>query len=267
MTDIEVVADRIAATLAAHDPGWQMPRMSALARRYNAKIADIQAIIDDLAARQLVRQSPDGRLYRASPADCQVAVDGLPGLGTTVDPMGGDLACLSYGVTQRPATDEAADALRIPHGEPVSVLRLTWTLNGRPAAVSTTHLARHLADPHLLTNWLTTGAQRHEMPLLPPLTSLNGTGSSPGWPDFYPLDVLSASVQMQLPPYSLTRKLRLAAGQLAVLLTVLSGDGEEGHPAALTSAVLRPDMFRVTVAAGPPGPNGRPLAAWPYDPV
>ena len=259
MTDAEVIADRIAAVLVTHEPGWQLPRATELARRYQADIGQVNTIIDDLVARQLIRRSPSGRLYRASPPECLIALDGIPGLGTAVDPMSGDLTCLSYGVSRRPATDEAADALRIRPGEPVSVLRLAWALDGRPAAVSTTYLARHLAEPSLLTNWLTTGARRSELPL-PPLDAaedrdhLNYTAS---------LRVYSASVQMQLPPPSLARKLRLAAGHLAVLVTVLFGDATAWRPAVLTTAVLRPDMFRITIEAGQPGaPDGHRPAGW-----
>lgn len=31
----ELLADRIAATLVNHEPGWQLPRPSAIARRHN----------------------------------------------------------------------------------------------------------------------------------------------------------------------------------------------------------------------------------------
>jgi DNA-binding GntR family transcriptional regulator len=258
MTDTGVVAERIAAALGTHEPGWQLPRATELARRYSADIDQVHEIIDDLVARQLVRRSPDGRLYRASPPDYLVALDGIPGLGATIDPMSGDLACSSYGVSRRPATEEAAEALRIPRGELVSVLRLAWALNGRPAAVSTTYLARHPAEQDLLTSWLTAGAQGGELSLSPPgAAGQDHLDSSPA------LRPHSASVQMQLPPPWLIRKLRLAAGQLAVLVTVLFGDSTGQCPTALTTAVLRPDMFRVTIATGQPGAaDGSRMAAW-----
>ena len=267
MTDLGVVAERIAAALGTHEPGWQLPRATELARRYSADIDQVHAIIDDLVARQLVRRSPDGRLYRASPPEYLVALDGIPGLGTAIDPMSGDLTCSSYGVSRRPATEEAAEALRVRRGEPVSVLRLAWALNGRPAAVSTTYLVRHLAEQDLLAGWPTTGAQEGGLPLSPPGGA--GRDHRDGQPALRPH---SASVQMQLPPPWLVRKLRLAAGQLAVLVTVLFedgacedgvlGDGTGRWPVALTTAVLRPDMFRITIATGQPGTcGGSKLAA------
>jgi len=40
-----VLADRIAAALVHREPGWRLPRRSALARRYNVSIAEIDAAI------------------------------------------------------------------------------------------------------------------------------------------------------------------------------------------------------------------------------
>ena len=273
MTDVGVVAERIAAALGTHEPGWQLPRATEFARRYSADIDQVHAIIDDLVARQLVRRSPDGRLFRASPPEYLVALDGIPGLGAAVDPMSGDLTCSSYGVSRRPATEEAAEALRIRRGEPVSVLRLAWALNGRPAAVSTTYLVRHLTEQDLLTGWLTPEAQGGGLPLAPPDAAGRDRQDWPPAPRAH-----SASIQMQLPPAWLIRKLRLAAGQLAVLVTVLfsdgalgdgafaggaCGDGTGSWPAALTTAALRPDMFRITLATGQSGTcDGSRLASW-----
>src|ERR1700719_170960 len=40
-----VLADRMAAALVHREPGWQLPRRSALARRYNVSMAEIDAAI------------------------------------------------------------------------------------------------------------------------------------------------------------------------------------------------------------------------------
>ena len=64
-----VLADRIAAALVHREPGWRLPRRSALARRYNVSLTEIDGAIAELARRSLVRRLPDGQLYRASPAD------------------------------------------------------------------------------------------------------------------------------------------------------------------------------------------------------
>jgi DNA-binding FadR family transcriptional regulator len=65
-----VLADRIAASLATHPPGWRLPRLSELARKYDVSPADISGAVADLARRHLIRQLADGHLYRASPAAC-----------------------------------------------------------------------------------------------------------------------------------------------------------------------------------------------------
>jgi len=71
---------------------------------------------------------------------------GMAGLGASADPMGGDLTCLSYQASCKPAPEEAAVALKLRRGEPVCVIELAWAPNGAPAAVSTTYLAGHLAE-------------------------------------------------------------------------------------------------------------------------
>src|SRR5260221_657022 len=62
-------------------------------------------------------------------------------------------------------------------------------------------------------------------------------------------------VEMQPPPPSVARSLRLSAGEPAAMVTIRLDDPVEGRPVALTVAVFRPDMFRIVVDAGE-----RPLA-------
>ncbi len=54
-------------------------------------------------------------------------------------------------------------------------------------------------------------------------------------------------IELQAPPPSVARSLRLTAGQLAMMVTVRFEDLDSGRPVALTIAVLRPDMFRLVV--------------------
>jgi DNA-binding transcriptional MocR family regulator len=72
-----VLADRMAAALVQHEPGWRLPRLTAMARRFNVSAAEIDAAIDELAARHLLRRLPDGQVYRASPAEYRVPLEGL----------------------------------------------------------------------------------------------------------------------------------------------------------------------------------------------
>ena len=130
----------MAAALVHREPGWRLPRRSALARRYNVSLTEIDAALADLARRSLVRRLPDGQLYRASPADYWIPVEGAAGLGTRLDPMGGEISCQTRHVSRRDAPQDVAWALRLPAGAPIRVVRCVWVTAGDPAAVSTAYL-------------------------------------------------------------------------------------------------------------------------------
>jgi DNA-binding GntR family transcriptional regulator len=252
----DVLADRIAATLVSHEPGWRLPRPSELARRNNVSVGEVYAAVDQLVARQIVRRSPNGQLYRSSPAEYMIRLEGTARLGTRVDPMSGNLTCLSYNVSWRPAPEDAACALQIAPGDPVCALQLTWAMNDAPAAVSTTYLAGHLAHPGTLAEWLATAADRGVLPLVPPRSQ--HADSRCRRPDCLPQ---AAAIQMELPPTSIARRLRLSAGQMAILVTVSFAQGAQQRPAALSVAVLRPDMFRIVMETEPSGPVAENLTA------
>src|SRR5262249_50513077 len=73
-------------------------------------------------------------------------------------------------------------------------------------------------------------------------------------------------VEMQPPPPSVARSLRLSAGQPAAKVTVRFDDPATGRPAGLTVAVLRPELFRIVVqtaeAPVPGGEAGSVPGAW-----
>ena len=135
-----VLADRMAAALVHREPGWRLPRRSALARRYNVSLTEIDTAIADLARRSLVRRLPDGQLYRASPADYWIPVEGAGGLGTRLDPMGTTITCQTRHVSRREAPQDVAWALGLAAGAPIRVVRSVWSADGEPAAVSTAYL-------------------------------------------------------------------------------------------------------------------------------
>ena len=135
-----VLADRIAAALVHREPGWRLPRRSALARRYGVGLAEIDAAIAELARRSLVRRLPDGQLYRASPADYWIPVEGVGGLGTRLDPMGSPITCQTRHVSRREPPQDVAWALGLPAGAPIRVVRCVWSAGGDPAAVSMAYL-------------------------------------------------------------------------------------------------------------------------------
>jgi hypothetical protein len=73
----------------------------------------------------------------------------------------------------------------------------------------------------------------------------------------------SAFLEMQPPPPAVARSLKLTAGQPAAMLTVRFEEPGTGRPAALTVAVLRPDLFRIAVEA-PEGTGRGFTGAWTH---
>ena len=248
-----VLADRIASALVHHEPGWRLPRHTALARRYNATTTAVDAAITELASRHLVRQLPDGQVYRASPADYFIPLEGVPGLTSYVDPMGGQIACRSRQVSRRRVPEDVGRALGIASGESVCVLRLLWTADGEPAALSTTYLAGHFA----VTGTGVQDASSEAAPLnVLPLTATLPEYQEEDGPHRAAWQPQALFVEMQQPPPSVARSLRLPPGQLAALVTVRFDDPDLGKPAAVTIAVLRPDLFRIVVES-PAAPLAR----------
>ncbi len=243
-----VLADRMAAALVHHEPGWRLPRHSALARRYNVSTAEIDVAMTELAARHLIRRLPDGQAYRASPAEFLIPLQGLPGLTAHLDPMGSEVCCRSRQVSLRRVPEDIGWALRVSPADPVCVIRFLWTVDGQPAAFATTYLTRAAAGPYLGEN---TGSSFIPLPLTP---------TDAEWADQAPAGQPGALyVEMQPPPPSVARSLRMSPGQLAALLTVRFDDTANRDPVALTIAVCRPDLFRIVVdSAQQPLPEGDP---------
>jgi DNA-binding GntR family transcriptional regulator len=246
---VGVLADRIAAALVHHEPGWRLPRHTALARRYNVSTAEIDAAVDELATRHLIRRLPDGQLYRVSPAEYFIPIEGVPGLSSHADPMGGEIVCRSRQASWRQVPEDIGWALRIPPADPVGVVRVQWTANGEPAAFSTTYLLKEMAAPFINAQGPTVGLSM--LPITAPPTLPDPDSGAPA-PVGEPRAV---HVEMQPPPPSVARSLRLSAGEPAAMVTVRFDDPAEGRPVALTVAVFRPDMFRIVVDSGE-----RPLA-------
>jgi DNA-binding GntR family transcriptional regulator len=259
-----VLADRIAAALVHHEPGWRLPRHTALARRHGVSTAEVDLALEELAARHLIRRLPDGQLYRLSPAEYLIPLEGVPGLGTRADPMGGQIVCRSRQASLSKVPEDIGWALRLPAAELVGVVRTQWTACGEPAAFSTTYLLRDIAAPFLgAGEGSDTAVSMTLLPIPVPAAAPGETGdvTAIGTPG-------SVHLEMQPPPPSLARRLRLAAGQPAALVTTRFDDPERRRPVALTIAVLRPDLFRIVVqAAGRPLPDsgaGSSGGAWAY---
>jgi DNA-binding GntR family transcriptional regulator len=225
-----VLADRIAAALLHHEPGWRLPRHTALARRYNVSAAEVEVAIDELTERNLLRRLPDGQVYRASPAEYRLAIEGMAGLTSHVDPMGGELAAKTRHVSKRRPPEDIGRVLGVTPGDIVLVIRCLWTVGGEPAAFSSTYLPEHLAG------------------LLPEFAAAPSPSEGPVRAGY----ARALQMEMQPPSPSVARSLRLAVGQPATTITIRFEDDLAGRPVALTVAVLRPDLFRIVVESRPP---------------
>ena len=253
---VSVLADRLAAALVHHEPGWRLPRHSALARRYNVSAAEIDAAVEELAGRHLVRRLADGQVYRASPAEYVIGLEGVPGLVSHVDTMGGEFSCRSRQVSWRLPPEDISWALQLAADQQVCVVRYLWTAGGEPAALCTTYVPGQIASRR------DTGAATG-LPASLNLLQLTGltdpatdaAAEDAGQP---PVGLPAAlHIELQAPPPSVARSLRLTAGQPAMMVTVRFDDRDTSRPVALTIAVLRPDMFRVVVQTPrPPLPDG-----------
>jgi DNA-binding GntR family transcriptional regulator len=223
-----VLADRMAAALVHREPGWRLPRRSALARRYNVSLGEIDAAITDLARRSLVRRLPDGQLYRASPADYWIPVEGAAGLGTRLDPMGGTIACQTRHVSRREAPQDVAWALGLPSGALIRIVRCVWVSTGEPAAVSTAYLNEPSAD-----------AEEEEEESEPEFPSFDSVLDS--------RPASAVSLEMSPPQPSVARSLRLSPGQPVITVTVRFDDPAAGVPAGLPVVMMQPELFRVAI--------------------
>lgn len=263
-----VLADRMAAALVHREPGWQLPRRSALARRYNVSMAEIDAAIGELIRRSLIRRLPDGQLYRASPAEYLIPLEGIGGLSTRLDPMGGAVVRTARHVSLRAAPQDVAWSLGVAGGNPVRIVRCAWAVGAEPVAISTAYAPGAGADgaggvagsdgvsgPTGATG--SAGAVESVGPVGPvgeagepdtfeavlqaPPAALIETGA---------VHARAVDLELAPPQPSVARSLRLLPGQPAVSVTIRFDDQATGAPAGLTIVTLKPQYFRVVIQAG-----------------
>jgi DNA-binding GntR family transcriptional regulator len=240
-----VLADRIAAALVHREPGWRLPRRSALARRYNVSMAEIDAAISELARRSLIRRLPDGQLYRASPAEYLIPVEGIGGLTTKLDPMGGEITCQARHISQRGAPQNVAWALGVEGESPVRIVRCVWASGSDPVAISTAYLPESAAGALVGDGLDSFEAMLHSIPATRE--------------DAEPARARAIDLELAPPQPSVARSLRLPPGQPATMVTIRFDD-EAGTPVGLTVVILKPDQFRVVIETGVPLPNLAPTA-------
>jgi hypothetical protein len=255
---VQVLADRLAAVLVHHEPGWRLPRHTALARRYNVSTAQLDEAISELIGRHLIRRLPDGQVYRISPAEYIVSLEGVAGLSSQLDPMGGELTCRSRHTSWRRVPEDIGWVLGVSPAGQVCVVRLLWAAGGEPAACATTYL-----PPAQAARITATGPDADDAGALGPLPLAAAGGQPvPGTGGVSAGRPAALHLEMQPPPPAVARSLRLSAGQPAAIVTIRFDDRDSGHPSALAVTVLRPDMFRIVVSSGtgrlPGGGDGRP---------
>lgn len=231
-----VLADRVAAALVHREPGWRLPRRSALARRYNVSIAEIDAAIGELTRRSLIRRLPDGQLYRASPAEYLIPVEGIGGLSTRLDPMGGEISCQARHVSQRAAPQDVAWALGVDGETTIRIIRCVWATSGEPVAISTAYVPEAVADALAGQDLESFEATLRSIPAA-------GAGAEPAC-------AKAVDLELSPPQPSVARSLRLVPGQPAVSVTIRFDDPATAAPIGLTVVILKPDQFRVVVEMG-----------------
>lgn len=244
-----VLADRMAAALVHREPGWQLPRRSALARRYNVSMAEIDAAIVELTRRSLIRRLPDGQLYRASAAEYLVPLEGIGGLSTRLDPMGGEITCSARHVSLRAAPQDVAWSLGVDGDNPVRIVRCAWVIGTEPVAVSTAYVPGALSGT--LPDAVIEGAAIEDP------DAFEAIMTAPPGGDGSPATVRARAVDLEMAPPqpSVARSLRLVPGQPATSVTIRFDDRATGAPVGLTTVTLKPHYFRIVIQAGDPLPS------------
>ena len=251
-----VLADRMAAAFLHREPGWKLPRRSALARRFSVSIAEIDVAVEELSRRSLLRKLPDGQLYRASPAEYRIPIEGVPGLAASLDPMGSDISCRARHVSQRPAPQDISWALGLAPGTQVRVIRCLWTSGGTPAAISTAYLPHSPAAPQQRPGALSE-AQAADTDWIPAFDAVLSAPPPSEQDSLGGADIVAAAgrpaalhVEMRPPQPSVARGLHLGPGQPVITVTMRFDDSST--PVALTVVMLRPDLFKVSIETAPP---------------
>jgi hypothetical protein len=235
-----VLADRMAAALVHREPGWQLPRRSALARKYSVSLAEIDAAIGELARRSLIRRLPGGQLYRASLAEYLIPLEGIGGLSTRLDPMGSEIIRTARHMSLRAAPQDVAAALGAAGQTPVRVIRSAWAAGAEPVAISTAYVPGVAAEPAHPSQG-TFGDVLH----MPPAGLAEAGNASPG----------AAVIELAPPQPAVARGLRLLPGESAISVTIRFDNRATGLPVGLTAVTMKPQYFRVVIQTGDPLPR------------
>jgi DNA-binding GntR family transcriptional regulator len=253
-----VLTERLAVFILGHEPGWRLPQRTMLARRFQATAVEIDCAVRQLEDRHLLRQTPDGRIYRVSPAEYVISVEGLPGPGTHIDPMGATVSCTSRHVAWKRLPENVALMLGLQPTAAASTIRCLWSANGRRAALTTTYLPAKLDlqeeadEPHL-------ASLEFALEHIPAVAAASVQNRASG------LVAAAMHIEVQAPAKSVAGLLELRPGSPAITVAVCFRDPASRTPAALTVAVLRSDLFRVVIdstATGLPQLDGSLASGW-----
>ncbi len=250
--ELAVLTNRIAATLVHHDPGWRLPRPTVLARHYDVSTDLVEAAVDELAARRLIRRLPDGQACRTSPAHYVLPLRRTQGLTARAEPVTSELALGSKNVFWHPVRDEIRRALDVAASVPVCAIQLTWTIAGEPAAATTTYTTKELVEPLVAA---VEQAGPDPIGAVLPLARLR-TGQDEHGSGTALLEPRTLHIEVQQPPPWAARALGLSACEHAIVVTASCDEQTGGTNAALTIAAFLPEAFRISVASSEPPLGG-----------
>jgi hypothetical protein len=155
--------------------------------------------------------------------------------------MGSEVSCRSRKVSWRRVPEDIGWALGVPASTPVCAVKCHWAVNGEPAAISTTYLTKDVAaEAGDATDAASVVSGGDPLGGVLPGEDRDGQSVPIGLP-------AALRLEMQPPPSSVARGLRLSAGQPAAMVTVRYDDPVSRRPVALTVAALRADLFRIVV--------------------
>lgn len=245
----EPLADQLAATLEPREPGWRLPRRGALARKHGVSLAEIDFAIGHLIRHALLRRLPDGQLYRTSPAGQWIPVEGTTGLPTRLDPMGNAIGCQAREVATLDAPPEVATALGLAAGTSVGSVRCEWSVDGEPAAVSTTYhrdasLVCPADDPEVAEVPDAAGTAVPEVLAVPDAA---GTGFPPFAAAPTALTVTVARLVAAPADAGTATMLGMAPGWPAMTVTAVFREHPASAAAAMAIVTLRAALFRVAI--------------------
>src|SRR6185312_747961 len=146
------------------------------------------------ARRSLIRRLPDGQLYRASAAEYLIPLEGIGGLSTRLDPMGGAISCTARHVSLRAAPQDVAWSLGVTGEKPVRIVRCAWAVGAEPVAISTAYVTDLAAGE----------PEEFEMVLRSPPVAL---------PAAKAVQARAVDLELAPPQPSVARNLRLLPGQ------------------------------------------------------